>query len=408
MQGQNNTTLIEKDLHEKSKVLLSEQEDHYRIFQTQMSPYSHKVMTYMNYKGIPYKRVHANQMDISWAITNVGQSIAPVLITPDDQIMQDSTPILEYFEKQYPQPAAIPNSPLLSFLMWLLEDFADEYLQRLQMHTRWGNTLNIQTASHKISRNFAYGVPKLDVKSLAPVIQARQKKNDSLLGLEGDKQRQNLDQQVLDLLCILDARLEESQFLLGNRPSMADFAFYGPLMIHLYNDPQSNHILETNAPRVCNWLFTIQELGDTRGCVGQTEFGEWIDSETDLPPSLLELLKFVSQTYIPLGRATAKASVVREKHFEASVYGIKTTFGTSHYKAWAFEQTQLRYRALTNDTKTKIDGILLETGILPELLEDGVLHNGLYDGFTPPFVKDGIPDARIKHLKEKQQQKSTA
>ncbi len=66
----NPTVLIEKELHEKSNVLLSEQEEHYRIFQTQMSPYSHKVMTYMNYKGIPYKRIQANQMDISWAIND--------------------------------------------------------------------------------------------------------------------------------------------------------------------------------------------------------------------------------------------------------------------------------------------------------------------------------------------------
>ena len=406
MAAQNNTILIEKELHEKSRVLLSGQEDHYRILQTQSSPYSHKVMTYMNYKGIPYKRIHANQMDISWGIKTVGQSIVPIVVTPDEQIMQDSTPILEHFEKQYPQPATIPDSPMLSFFMWLLEDFADEYLQRLQMHTRWGNDLNIETASHKIARNFAYGVPKLDIKSLAPVIQARQKKNDILLGLEGDAERQNLDQQILDLLCILDAHLEQSQFLLGNRPSMADFAFYGPLMIHLYSDPQSNHILETNAPRVCNWLLTIQDLGDTRGCAGQTEFGDWKDTETDLPATLIELLKFISQTYIPVGRATAKASVAREKRFETTVYGVKTTFGTIHYKAWAFEQTQLRYQALTSETKAKIDGVLLETGILPGLLEDGVLHNGLYDGFTPPFIKDGIPDARIKYLKEKQ--KSTA
>ena len=68
MGAQNNTILIEKELHEKSRVLLSGQEDHYRILQTQSSPYSHKVMTYMNYKGIPYKRIHANQMDISWGI----------------------------------------------------------------------------------------------------------------------------------------------------------------------------------------------------------------------------------------------------------------------------------------------------------------------------------------------------
>lgn len=54
------------------------QENHYRIWQAQASPYSHKVMTYMNYKGIPYKRMPTNMETMSGKITElVGQSIIP-------------------------------------------------------------------------------------------------------------------------------------------------------------------------------------------------------------------------------------------------------------------------------------------------------------------------------------------
>jgi len=36
-------------------------------------------------------------------------------------------------------------------------------------------------------------------------------------------------------------------------------------------------------------------------------------------------------------------------------------------------------------------------------MENGILHCTLFDGFTPPVINNGIADARIKYLKEKQQ-----
>ena len=49
--------LKEQQAHIKSQQLEPGEENHYRIWQNLASPYSYKVMTYMNYKGIPYKRV---------------------------------------------------------------------------------------------------------------------------------------------------------------------------------------------------------------------------------------------------------------------------------------------------------------------------------------------------------------
>jgi glutathione S-transferase len=393
-------TLLEQKLQQQSKTLAKGQEDNYRIWQGQCSPYSYKVMTYMNYKSIPYKRVNANMAELEWGKQVAGQSIVPILLTPDEQVMQDSTPIIEYFEQEFPEKTTVPENNKLAFIMWLIEDFSDEYMPRMQMHTRWGNEQNRHTISHKISRNILYGIPGMQVKDLAPVILNRQSTFNIHLGLESDEAKANMDQQVLDLLAILEQHFEQHQFLLGFKPSVADFALFGPLKIHLYDDPQSNQILETQAPNTVEWLHTIMELGDTRGCVGQTEFGDWIDLKNGCPESLTALLCFIAKTYIPLSNATVEAVKDKEKTFEVNIYGVSATFSTHQYRAWAFEQLQLRYQHLSDSEQAELLPLLNETDVMPSLMENGIIHSTLFDGFTPPFIKDGIPDARIKYLKE--------
>ena len=74
----------------------------------------------------------------------------------------------------------------------------------------------------------------------------------------------------------------------------------------------------------------------------------------------------------------------------------------------SFEQLQLRYEALSDSDQRDLDKVLTRSQIMPAMMADGILHNGLFDGFTPPFIKDGIPDNRIKRLKEKEAQQKEA
>jgi glutathione S-transferase len=403
--------LREQQTMADARELKAGQENFYRIWQDYTSPYSYKVMTYMNYKGIPYKRMNAN-MDVYMGeiVELVGQTIIPVILTPDNQVMQDSTPMLEWFESEFTDKSAVPEDDRLQFLMWLLEEFADEYMPRLHMHTRWGNDQNRNTMSHRIARGMSFAKADVGAKDLAPFLLDRQSGFDQHLGLAGDDVRSNIDQQILDLLVILEDHFKHHQFLLGFKPSLADFALFGPLRVHLFNDPQSNEIMEVNAPRTCRWMDTISELGDTRGCVGQTEFGGWIDLDKGLPESLASLLAFVGKTYIPFAKACAMAGKNKEKSFTVEVYGIKATFSTHQYRVWSFEQLQLRYQNVPDAAKDYLDHILVGAEVMPALMAYEVVHNGLFDGFTPPFVKDGVSDARVKHMKAKaaKQQAETA
>ncbi len=394
--------LHEQKLLKESRKLKQGQERYYRIWQSYASPYSYKVMTYMNYKEIPYKRMETDMHALNSEIPQlVGQSIIPVILTPDDQVMQDSTPILEHFEKKYPKKPSIPEDDRLAFIMWLLEEFADEYMPRVHMHTRWGNEQNRDTISHRIARGFAFASDSVEPTDLAKVLLSRQSGFDKHLGLSDDNIRSHMDQQILDMLTILEEHFKEYQFLLGFKPSLADFSLFGTLRIHLFNDPQSNQIMEVNAPRTCRWLDTISDLGDSRGCAGQTEFGDWIDLGEGMPRSLEKILGFVGETYIPFAKACAHASKDKSKTFVANVYGEEATFSVHQYRVWSFEQVQLKYLTLQGSSKDFIDDALTQTSILPTMMEGEVFHNGLYDGFTPPFVIDGIADARIKHLKKK-------
>ncbi len=378
------------------------QESFYRIWQMNASPYSHKVMSYMNYKGVPYKRMEINIDAYENEIPKlVGQGIMPVLLTPDEKVMQDSTPILEYFEKKYPQNPTIPADARLAFIMWLLEEFADEYMPRISMHTRWGNEQNRNTVSHRVARSMAVGSPSANTKEMASFFSNRQAGFNKHLGLDGEGMRANMDQQILDLLYILEEHFKHYQYILGFKPSMADFSLFGPLRAHLFNDPQSHELLEVNAPRTCRWLENIHDLGDSRGCAGQTEFGDWIDLDNGLPESLEKLLGFVSKTYIPFAKACAMASKKGSKSFEATVYGQQGTFRVHQNRVWSFEQLQLKYQTLQGQDKFFIDEVLSAATILPTMMEGEVVHNALYDGFNPPFVVDGIADARVKHIKSK-------
>ncbi|MBT4264919.1 MAG: glutathione S-transferase family protein [Deltaproteobacteria bacterium] len=393
--------LREQQEHEESQHLKPGQEKHYRIWQDRASPFSHKVMTYMNYKGIPYKCMQANlNASMETLPKLVGQTIVPVLITPDEEVLQDSTPIIEWFEERFSDKSVIPADPRLAFFMWVLEDFADEYMPRIHMHTRWGNEQNQQTASHRIARGLCYAMPDSSIKEVAAFIVGRQPGFDKHLGLN-DNVRANMDEQILDLLRILEEHFQHHQFLLGFRPSVADFAMYGSLNMHLYNDPNSNTTMELNGPRTCEWLETIRDFGDTRGCVGQTEFGDWMDLDQGLLASLGKLLEFTAKTYVPFAKACALASKASEKQFEAEIFGINSTFSTHQYRVWTFEQVQKRYEALAGDDKSFVDKVLNETTVLPALMADDIHHSDLFDGFTPPVVKDGIADARIRHIKNK-------
>lgn len=394
--------LQRKKTQVEDRIELKPEDGHiYRMWCDYTSPYSWKLRAYMHYREIPYKRMVNTMTTYMKTIKDlVGMPIIPVILTHDNQIMQDTTPMMEYLEEHHVGPLTVPTDPRLAALNWFLEDMGDEYLVRYAMHYRWGNEQNRQTMSHRLARNLSFGEPHTNPKMAAPFILNRQKGFDKALGL-GEDYAEHIDAEFLDLLKILEKHFEEHQFLLGDRPSMADFAFFGPLFAHVFNDPYSCTIMELNAPLTCDYLEGIRDLGDLRGLTGQTDFGDWLDAD-ELPQTLKDLLQFAARTYVPFVVDNAKAVLVDQaKDFSSEISGQVTPFKAFAYRAWGLEQMQLKLAQLDGGDKAWLEALFTDTGVQAKLTEHGVLHSDLYDGFNPPFVTDGTANAQVRYLREK-------
>ena len=91
----------------------------YRIYGAEMSPYSVKVRSYFRYKGIPHEWIVRSSKTQADFQKYAKLPLIPLVVTPDEQGIQDSTPILERFEAGHPEPSIHPLDPVAAFVSGL-------------------------------------------------------------------------------------------------------------------------------------------------------------------------------------------------------------------------------------------------------------------------------------------------
>ena len=77
--------------------------DVYRIFGAEISPYSVKVRSYFRYKGIPHEWVPRSAATQAESMKYAKLPLIPIVATPEEEGIQDSTPILEKLSKSHKQ-----------------------------------------------------------------------------------------------------------------------------------------------------------------------------------------------------------------------------------------------------------------------------------------------------------------
>ena len=88
----------------------------YRIFGVELSPYSVKVRSYFRYKQIPHEWIIRGPSEMETFQRYAKLPLIPLVVTPEDVGLQDSTPILEEMEKRYPEPSIYPADPVSRFI----------------------------------------------------------------------------------------------------------------------------------------------------------------------------------------------------------------------------------------------------------------------------------------------------
>ena len=104
--------------------------------------------------------------------------LLPTLVFKDKNNLNvcktDTTPIIRELEKLYKPKSVIPPSPVLAFLNYLLEDFADEWTTKYMFHYRWYFHEDAENAKKMLVLQHKLNIDNESLKLFGDVIADRQ------------------------------------------------------------------------------------------------------------------------------------------------------------------------------------------------------------------------------------------
>ncbi|MEM8642367.1 MAG: glutathione S-transferase family protein [Cyanobacteria bacterium P01_G01_bin.54] len=206
------------------------------LYQFELSQYSEKVRLILDYKGLDYHKIEVTpgvgQLEL---FQKTGQRQVPVLKDGETYI-PDSTEIALYLERQYPEKPLIPTTPKAKGLCLALEEWADVsiglkgrivLLGALNKNSIFRASLLPKTVPD-LFRGLVGAIPSelLDILGTG-------------VGLGGEEVNaaEVAIKQDLEALCLM---LQNSPYLLGDTPSLADLAVAGLSIILKY--PEGDYI----------------------------------------------------------------------------------------------------------------------------------------------------------------------
>ena len=311
----------------------------YRIFGSEMSPYSVKVRSYFRFKGIDHQWIARGPANEEEFKKFARLPIVPMVVTPDDQGIQDSTPIIEAVDPLFPEPAIHPANRALIFLSALLEEFGDEWGNKLMFHHRWFAPVDQQASALTLAYlNMPHAVPE-QIEGVAKMILGRMSTRGHFVG-SSPENAPLINAYYRELLDLLQAHLATRKYLLGNRPSFGDFG----LAAQLYEasvDPTCGAIMMGRAPDVLAWCHRMME---------PRLDGEFETFET-LKPTLTPILAYVGRYFLPWTKANAKALEAGEDSFTVDLPGGAYVQPPQKYHARSLAALRAKFAAVKDDAE---------------------------------------------------------
>ena len=119
------------------------------------SPYTRKMLAYLRFRHIPYEFLIGDQ-DAELGLPEAKVGLLPTFYLPNAngelEAVVDSTPLIRRFETEFSGRTALPTNPVLNFLNYLIEDYADEWLTKAMFHYRWYYEADIERAGEILPR----------------------------------------------------------------------------------------------------------------------------------------------------------------------------------------------------------------------------------------------------------------
>lgn len=308
----------------------------YRLYGGQFSPFSQKVASFLRYKGIEHAWIERTAATAAEFNRYAKLPLLPLLVGADEGVLQDSTPILEVMERRHPEPATRPQEPALGFIAALLEDFADEWLNKALQHYRW--SFAPEAGANAIAQAALGEAQSAYHQAGAAEILSRMQARREVIGLS-ESAIAVIEASFTRTLRALDQAVQTRSFLFGERPSCADFALAAQLA-QMLPIAQAGALIRAQGPSLSAWLARMDQP------VGQ---GDFLPLDAAII-GLEALLNEACTVYLPWLCANSRAHIAGQASFEITIQDQLLRQAPQRYSSKALSELRRKRGFLRQDS----------------------------------------------------------
>ena len=265
----------------------------FTLYGWHLSYFTGKVLCYLRYKRIPFVDQPVDMLTLMHRIKReTGAVVMPVLRTPDGEWLQDSSHIIDRMEAQFPAAPVVPATPVQRFTAYLIEAWGDEWWIPVAMHTRWTYPENYalfeSDAGPALLPRLPRFLQRMAVKKIAGKLRA-------MLPAVGVRPEQFavMDAWTANMLDLLDKHFAHQPYLLGGRPTLADYGLVGTMYGHLGRDPWPARELLAPRRHLSAWLqrMAYPDAANVRG---------ELLADDAIAPTLEPILRSIFTEFVPM------------------------------------------------------------------------------------------------------------
>ena len=162
--------------------------------------------------------------------------------------------------------------------------------------------------------------------------------------------RAAVEASYLETLAALEAVFARRPFVLGERPTEADFGFFASLFRHFFSDPAPARIMRERAPGVQEWVARIWNLRPER-------FAS-LPLPDRVPGDLGAIFAAIMRVYLPYLEANAAAYARGEQRVRYDVQGTTFDEPTKPYRVWCRDRLQRDLTRLDAAARAEVERAL--------------------------------------------------
>jgi len=357
--------------------------DNYKLFTWSVSLYSGKARAYLIKQHIDFDDISPADPHYEAHIRPaIGRWIIPVMQTPDGEIVQDGTDIIDWFESRgMARLPAYPQTPKHLISSLIMEMFGGEGMLRPAMHYRWNfDADNLDFILQQFGLFALPQVPPAERRDMALHAAGRMRKAAVMFGVTPET-APHIEAAYEEMMGEFDAHFAAHPYLLGGTPTIGDYGLFASLYAHLGRDPHPLRMMQEKAQMLFRW--TERMRNPSADMVEFLNYPETLLATDAIPDTLKILLRRVASDYLPEIQAMVAMSnewLSTHKPAENEVVGgqglgrglgmcsfewrgHKLEVMVMPYRIFMLQRIQDAYDGLDSESQKAVDTLLAETGL---------------------------------------------